>query len=63
MFEEEGLEKEFEDFTMPENFEPLLADVQLCDQKTSFGVALFWAPTPFNRKSGRTRRAFDVPLV
>jgi pre-mRNA-processing factor 8 len=27
------------------------------------GIALLWAPHPFNRRSGRTRRVLDVPLV
>lgn len=31
LFEEEGLEKEFEEFTMPETFEPFLTETPLCD--------------------------------
>jgi len=27
------------------------------------GIALLYAPRPFNLRSGRTRRACDVPLV
>lgn len=27
------------------------------------GIALLWAPRPFNLRSGRTRRAVDIPLV
>lgn len=27
------------------------------------GIALLYAPHPFNKRSGRTRRACDVPLV
>jgi hypothetical protein len=33
---------------------------------TSFsllGIALLWAPRPFNMRAGRTRRALDIPLV
>jgi pre-mRNA-processing factor 8 len=27
------------------------------------GIALLWAPRPFNLRSGRSRRSVDVPLV
>ena len=27
------------------------------------GIALMWAPRPFDMRSGRTRRAVDIPLV
>ena len=27
------------------------------------GIGLLWAPRPFNLRSGRSRRAVDVPLV
>ncbi len=27
------------------------------------GIGLLWAPRPFNLRSGRCRRAIDVPLV
>jgi hypothetical protein len=30
---------------------------------TASGIALLWAPKPFNQRSGHTRRACDVPLV
>ena len=30
---------------------------------TANGIALLWAPRPFNLRSGFTRRALDVPLV
>lgn len=30
---------------------------------TANGIALLWAPRPFNLRSGFTRRAVDVPLV
>ena len=42
---------------------PFLGETPLYTDNTAAGVALLWAPHPFNRRSGRTRRAVDVPLV
>ncbi|GFH19560.1 MPN domain-containing protein, partial [Haematococcus lacustris] len=52
-----------EDWALPEGVEPLLADVPLYSESTATGIALLWAPIPFNQRSGLTRRAVDVPLV
>ncbi|KAL6300911.1 hypothetical protein BKA93DRAFT_865036, partial [Sparassis latifolia] len=30
---------------------------------TADAIALWWAPDPYSRRSGRTRRAQDIPLV
>ena len=43
--------------------EPMLAEAPLSSDMTAAGIALLWAPRPFNLRSGRTRRAVDVPLV
>ena len=56
-------DEEIEGFTVTDSFGPLLADEELCNRKTSNGIALLWAPKPFNQRTGKTRRAFDVPLV
>ncbi|ORM40251.1 Pre-mRNA-processing-splicing factor 8 [Babesia sp. Xinjiang] len=42
---------------------PLLATVPLETDNTSNGIALCWAPHPFNKRSGRCRRAIDLPIV
>ena len=55
--------EDLEEFEMPENFCAFLDEDPLCNKSTSNGIALLWAPAPFNLRSGRTRRAFDVPLV
>ncbi|CAF0798840.1 unnamed protein product [Adineta ricciae] len=52
-----------EEFVLPEEFEPLLTGVPLYTDNTANGIALLWAPRPFNLRSGRTRRAIDIPLV
>jgi hypothetical protein len=48
---------------LPESVEPFLAEGALYSDTTASGIALLWAPHPFNKRSGRMRRAFDVPLV
>ncbi|KAL4539197.1 hypothetical protein Ndes2526B_g02544 [Nannochloris sp. 'desiccata'] len=56
-------EWEEDDFLMPEEVEPLLSHIPVYTDTTAAGIALLWAPRPFNLRSGRTRRACDVPLV
>ena len=48
---------------MPDYVEPLLKDTPLYTDNTANGIALLWAPRPFNLRMGHTRRALDVPLV
>ena len=60
---DEGDEDEFEAWALPETVEPFLADTGLYSDTTASGIALMWAPAPFSQRSGRTRRACDVPLV
>lgn len=54
---------EDEEFTLPPSVEPFLADEELYTSETSSAIALWWAPFPFDRRSGRMVRAQDVPLV
>jgi pre-mRNA-processing factor 8 len=51
------------DLYLPNSFAPLLDDEPLYTDSTSMGITLYWAPKPFNARSGHTRRAYDVPLV
>lgn len=55
--------EEDEDFILCEDIEPFLQETPLFTDNTANGIALLWAPRPFNTRSGRTRRAIDVPLV
>lgn len=50
-------------FVLPAEIAPLLRRVPLYTDSTAQGIQLVWAPHPFNLRSGRTRRAVDVPLV
>jgi pre-mRNA-processing factor 8 len=50
-------------FVLPAEVEPFLADKPLYTDSTANGIALYWAPHPFNKRAGHMRRAEDVPLV
>ncbi|KAG2729322.1 hypothetical protein I3760_01G245300 [Carya illinoinensis] len=56
-------EEDDDDFSLPEGVEPFLNDTQLYTDTTAAGVSLLFAPRPFNMRSGRMRRAEDIPLV
>lgn len=60
---EDDEEDEDEEFQMPMGFAPLLTEEPLYNENTANGIALYWAPRPFHLRTGRTRRAIDVPLV
>ena len=52
-----------DDFELPGDVEPFLADEELYTSETASAISLWWAPFPFDRRSGRMVRAQDVPLV
>ena len=52
-----------DDFELPEVITPFLSDAEIENEYTADGIALWWAPAPYDRRSGRTRRAEDIPLV
>lgn len=52
-----------DEFILPDEVEPLLSHAPLYTDTTAAGIALLWAPKPFDSRSGVTRRACDVPLV
>jgi pre-mRNA-processing factor 8 len=54
---------EDESFVLPEGVDPYLNHLDLTTENTVSAIELYWAPHPFNKRSGRTRRAIDVPLV
>ncbi|BFG24690.1 hypothetical protein CerSpe_109640 [Prunus speciosa] len=56
-------EEEDDVFGLPEGVGPFLQDTQLYTDTTAAGISLLFAPRPFNMRSGRTRRAEDIPLV
>jgi pre-mRNA-processing factor 8 len=52
-----------DEFELPEELMPFLDSKPLENDLTADGIALWWAPDPYNRRSGRMRRAQDIPLV
>ncbi|KAI8905046.1 PRP8 pre-mRNA processing factor 8 [Gorgonomyces haynaldii] len=56
-------EEEEDDFYLPEDVVPFLDDVPLMTDNTAAGIELYWAPHPFDKRSGYTRRAEDIPLL
>lgn len=54
---------EDEEFELPAGVEPFLADEELYTSETASAISLWWAPFPFDRRSGKMVRAQDVPLV
>lgn len=55
--------EEEDDFELPDSVTPILHDAPLTTEHTATGIALLFAPRPFNKRSGATRRAIDVPIV
>lgn len=56
-------EDDDDDFKLPEEVEAFLDEEPLYTDNTANGISLYWAPHPFNKRSGRMRRAQDIPLV
>ena len=52
-----------EEIVTSRDFVPILSDAPLSTKNTAPGIALYWAPHPFNTRSGRTRRTVDIPLI
>ncbi|RMZ87673.1 hypothetical protein DV736_g5100, partial [Chaetothyriales sp. CBS 134916] len=54
---------EDDELELPAGVEPFMADEELYTAETSSAINLWWAPYPFDRRSGKMVRAQDVPLV
>ncbi|KAI0455679.1 pre-mRNA processing splicing factor 8 [Xylaria acuta] len=64
IFGESNMEEpEDEVFTLPAAVEPFLAEEELSTEDTAAAIGLWWAPFPFDRRSGHMVRAQDIPLV
>lgn len=60
---EELDDDELGEIEIGEDFKPYLEEEPLYDNTTSPAIALLFAPIPFDQRTGKTRRAFDVTLV
>ncbi|KAL5343315.1 pre-mRNA processing splicing factor 8 [Aspergillus crustosus] len=58
-----GVGENEDDFELPAEVEPFFGDEELYTPETASAIALWWAPHPFNKRSGKMVRAQDVPLV
>jgi pre-mRNA-processing factor 8 len=58
-----GDQEEDYSFVLPDGVDSFLSHLELSTENTASAIELYWAPHPFNKRSGRTRRAIDVPLV
>ena len=56
-------EDEDDSFTLPHDVSPFLQETPVQTDTTAQGIALYWAPSPFNKRSGKTVRVVDVPLI
>jgi pre-mRNA-processing factor 8 len=56
-------DEDLEEFTLPDSVEPILAEEPLFNERTVSAINLYWAPEPFNHRTGHTRRCYDIPLV
>ena len=54
---------EEDDFELPAGMKAFLGKREIETDKTADAIALWWAPYPYNQRSGRTVRAQDMPLV
>ncbi|KAF3904469.1 hypothetical protein AA313_de0200945 [Arthrobotrys entomopaga] len=52
-----------DDFELPEEVQPFMEEEDLYTENTASAIQLWWAPFPFNKRSGRMVRAQDIPLV
>ena len=49
--------------SLEQGVEPFLGNRPLSNEDTAHGIALYFAPAPFDKRSGRTKRVLDIPLV
>jgi pre-mRNA-processing factor 8 len=59
----EVTDEDLEEFTLPDTVQPILSEQPLYNEKTVSAINLYWAPEPFNKRTGPTRRCYDIPLV
>lgn len=56
-------DEDLDEIEVNEALIPIIDETPLFDKDTTGSIALLWAPYPFNKRTGKARRAFDIPLV
>lgn len=59
----DDFDEDADDFELPDDVEPILATNPLYTDETANGIVLYHALRPYNMRTGRTRRAHDIPLI
>ncbi|KAF2755488.1 pre-mRNA-processing-splicing factor 8 [Pseudovirgaria hyperparasitica] len=54
---------EDDEFELPNELEPFMSEESEYTEDTADAIMLWWAPYPFDRRSGNMVRAEDVPLI
>jgi pre-mRNA-processing factor 8 len=58
-----GYGNDEDEFELPDELEAFMQEKDISNENTADAIALYWAPYPYNMRSGRTRRAQDIPMV
>ncbi|CEM02373.1 unnamed protein product [Vitrella brassicaformis CCMP3155] len=56
-------DEELAQFQLSPDVTPFCSNAPLMTENTNNGIALYWAPRPFNLRSAKTKRCIDIPLV
>jgi len=48
---------------LAEEFEPILREEELYNEDTAAGIALYWAPRPFNLRQVKTMMKFKMTVA
>jgi len=60
---QEPLPEDDEEFELEEAVQPFLQETQLYTDNTANGIALLWAPRPFNMRSGMIHLVYRFYIV
>lgn len=52
-----------EEFELPPDVQPFLQETPVYTDNTANGIALLWAPRPFNMRSGKYKLYFLVRIL
>ena len=52
-----------EEMEMPSDCSAWFQEAELEAEHTGAGMDLYWASAPYDKRTGKTRRAYDVPLI